>query len=130
MLDLRSILADGPRNPPLSDLTAWGGEVGSAFSRRGRSSLTARLADALARDLVTVHFQPIVRLADGRLEGAEALSRWTDPELGVIPPSTFLPLIEGTELGDQLALRTWSASLDLAAHWRLAGARRRVGSSA
>ncbi len=38
-----------------------------------------------------VWFQPIVDLADGRVEAVEALLRWRHPELGVLPASVFVP---------------------------------------
>ncbi len=46
-----------------------------------------------ARDF-RLFYQPLVCLADGRLEGAEALIRWKDVELGDIPPSEFIPIAE------------------------------------
>lgn len=51
---------------------------------------------ALDRDEMSLHFQPIVSLANGRIQGFEALIRWTHPERGDIPPSEFIPLAEET----------------------------------
>lgn len=42
------------------------------------------------------HYQPIVNLETGMLEGFEALARWQHPTLGTIPPSTFIPIAEDT----------------------------------
>ncbi|MCK9284081.1 MAG: EAL domain-containing protein [Rhodocyclaceae bacterium] len=39
-------------------------------------------------------FQPKVSFKTGRLEGAEALARWIHPEMGVIGPDAFIPLLE------------------------------------
>ncbi len=48
---------------------------------------------ALHNGKLTLHFQPIVD-TEGRIEGVEALLRWTDPTLGQISPETFIPIIE------------------------------------
>lgn len=67
-----------------------------------------RLDHAMRRGLAQghfrVHYQPQVNLASGEIVGAEALCRWTDPELGEISPARFIAVAEETgfisELGD------------------------------
>ena len=54
----------------------------------------AALAAAITRGDIRAAFQPKVALADGKLIGVEALARWTDAELGVVPPDRFIPLAE------------------------------------
>ncbi|MEC9343457.1 MAG: EAL domain-containing protein [Pseudomonadota bacterium] len=56
--------------------------------------LERALSEAIADHQVKPHFQPIISLQDGSLLGFEALARWTDPELGEVPPSRFIPLAE------------------------------------
>lgn len=58
----------------------------------------AQLAAALARGEIRAAFQPKVTLATGALAGVEALARWTDPVLGPVPPSVFVPLAEQSGL--------------------------------
>ena len=50
----------------------------------------------------SVHYQPKVGCADGRLQGCEALIRWQHPTKGMIPPNTFIPLAEETGHIDRL----------------------------
>ncbi|HOT81013.1 MAG TPA: EAL domain-containing protein [Microthrixaceae bacterium] len=56
------------------------------------------LADGLGRAVAgsefDIHYQPEVDLARGRVVGAEALLRWTNPRLGAVPPDTFIPIAE------------------------------------
>ncbi|MFW8628286.1 EAL domain-containing protein [Deinococcus sp. ME38] len=62
-------------------------------SRRERH-VDVRLRRALATSDFTVAFQPIVDLATGRTRKAEALVRWTDAELGNVPPDQFITRAE------------------------------------
>jgi diguanylate cyclase (GGDEF)-like protein/PAS domain S-box-containing protein len=63
-----------------------------------RRRLEIALRDALANDELRVLYQPIVGAGTGEVKGFEALVRWTHPELGVIPPSKFVPVAEEARL--------------------------------
>ena len=63
----------------------------------------ARRADG--RACCELHYQPVVRIADHAIVGAEALLRWNDPEHGSVPPQVFIPLAE--ESGLIHALGEW-----------------------
>jgi diguanylate cyclase (GGDEF)-like protein len=56
------------------------------------------LRKALAEEEFVVHYQPIVRLADRQIIGAEALIRWHSGKGGVIPPCDFIPVAEESGL--------------------------------
>lgn len=53
-----------------------------------------RLRRAFAAEALTVHFQPVVDAHTRKPVGAEALLRWEDEELGVVPPLRFLPVAD------------------------------------
>lgn len=63
-----------------------------------RTVLNQDLREALTRDELEVHYQPVVRIADSYVVGFEALLRWNHPERGPIPPSLFIPIAEESNL--------------------------------
>ena len=63
---------------------------------QARQRLELDLRDALERAEFRLLYQPVVRLADGRVVGYEALLRWTHPTQGDIPPETFIAIAEET----------------------------------
>jgi diguanylate cyclase (GGDEF)-like protein/PAS domain S-box-containing protein len=58
----------------------------------------AELHYALERNEFELHYQPKVDLKSGAITGVEALLRWRSPQLGLVPPNKFIPILEETGL--------------------------------
>ncbi|RTL53435.1 MAG: diguanylate cyclase [Rhodocyclaceae bacterium] len=69
-----------------------------------RLTLQSRLHGAAERGELHLEYQPQLDLMSGRIVGAEALLRWSSPELGVVSPADFIPVAEASglilEIGD------------------------------
>ncbi len=58
----------------------------------------AELHHALERDEFELHYQPKVDLQSGAITGVEALLRWHSPDMGLVSPAKFIPILEETGL--------------------------------
>ena len=56
------------------------------------------LRRAIARDELTILYQPLMAPCGTHMQGLEALVRWTHPELGLMSPEEFIPLAESRGL--------------------------------
>ncbi|MBI2306199.1 MAG: EAL domain-containing protein [Rhodocyclales bacterium] len=63
------------------------------------------LQQAIAKNEFVLHFQPQVALDTGRIIGVEALVRWRNPDLGMVPPDRFIPMAE--ENGAIVSIGDW-----------------------
>jgi diguanylate cyclase (GGDEF)-like protein/PAS domain S-box-containing protein len=70
-----------------------------------RRTLEEGLRRALENREMTVHYQPCLQLATGRVVGVEALLRWQRPELGLVMPKDFIALADFT--GVLLSVGPW-----------------------
>src|SRR5439155_271411 len=72
---------------------------------RGRLDLEIELREAIDREELELHYQPVVSVVSGAITGVEALVRWRHPIRGLVPPGDFIPLAE--ESGLVLPLGAW-----------------------
>lgn len=72
---------------------------------QSRLSIEQDLLIALERDEFVIHYQPIVRVSDRKIVGAEALLRWRHPERGMVPPGDFIGVAE--ETGQIIPIGRW-----------------------
>jgi diguanylate cyclase (GGDEF)-like protein/PAS domain S-box-containing protein len=88
---------------------------------RRLAELEARLSGALAAGQLRLVYQPKVELARGTIAGVEALLRWEHPDLGVVPPATFIPVAE--EAGTIVPIGAWVLRTACAQNmaWQAAG---------
>jgi diguanylate cyclase (GGDEF)-like protein/PAS domain S-box-containing protein len=91
-----------------------------------RLSLSRRLRRAVAHNELTLHFQPIVWTASGRLHSMEALLRWEDPERGLVHPDGFIPAAEEMGLLDPIGAWVIDALAAQIVAWRDEGLEPRV----
>ncbi len=70
-----------------------------------RLSLEAALYRALERDEFELRYQPQASLKSGAIVGAEALLRWRHPEMALVEPARFIPLLEQT--GMMVSVGEW-----------------------
>lgn len=80
-------------------------------------TLESRLRESLQQNALELAFQPFVSLATGAVVGFEALARWTDAELGRVPPTRFIPVAEDSGLIVPLGRWALRESASLLAQW-------------
>ncbi len=76
------------------------------------------LRRAVARREFRVHYQPIVDLNSGKIQGFEALVRWEHPERGMIYPDSFIPMAEESGLISQIGWLVFEEACQQLAAWR------------
>jgi diguanylate cyclase len=65
---------------------------------KAKLNMETQLRHALDRDELSLHYQPKIDVRTGKAVGAEVLVRWNHPELGLVPPGTFIPIAEDAGL--------------------------------
>ncbi|MBW2386911.1 MAG: EAL domain-containing protein, partial [Deltaproteobacteria bacterium] len=85
--------------------------------------LESRLRQALECGEIFLHYQPIRDAVTGDLTAAEALVRWDDPDMGLVPPDEFIPVAEETSAIGPLGLWVLRTACAQAQQWQDEGFR-------
>jgi diguanylate cyclase (GGDEF)-like protein len=83
-----------------------------------RASMERELQAAVTDGTLTLHYQPVVTLADRHVVGVEALLRWDHPTLGMVLPGEFIPLAEESSLIVDLGTFALQEACRQARAWR------------
>jgi diguanylate cyclase (GGDEF)-like protein/PAS domain S-box-containing protein len=85
-------------------------------------SFADQLRHALAAGELSMHYQPIVQMTNGRVVGFEALMRWRHPERGWVPPDVFIALAEQSDLIMDIGAFALHEAISMATTWKSPGA--------
>jgi len=119
--DLRAALASAQESRSVPRGWAWYDKrADDAHVRAFRLLTDIKVALASETELHLV-YQPKVDLRTGLCRSAEALVRWTHPELGPVSPGEFIPLVEATALVTPLTRWVVSEAVTTLAGWHRAG---------
>lgn len=80
-------------------------DVHQDVAMRSRNAGIEEIMGALSRNEFVLYYQPKINMTSGEVTGVEALIRWQHPELGLLLPARFLPIIESHTMG--IALGEW-----------------------
>ncbi len=94
--NLLRLKARGDRVNPSRELTRQ--QTGMNVHDLAHQDLEEALRLAVEREEFTVHYQPKVEVANGRLCALEALLRWERPNYGAVSPGVFVPVLESIGL--------------------------------
>lgn len=83
-----------------------------------RRRLESKLRQAVRNDEILIHLQPKFAFSDNRLVGFEALARWQSQDMGMVPPSQFIPIAEESGLIGVIGQSVIRQVLDVLRRWR------------
>ncbi len=81
---------------------------------RAEQAIDVALRACRFDDEISIMLQPIVELATGRLQAVEVLARWTNPHLGEVSPTKFIPIAERSNAIHGITRTVFRKGLDAA----------------
>lgn len=94
----------GAKGDGKGKLTVFCADMCAAY--RNKLAMKTALSLAIENDQLQLAYQPVIDMNTRKVIGCEALARWHDPELGIIPPFVFIPLAE--EMGVISKITDWA----------------------
>ena len=79
------------------------------------------LGEAVDKQELALHYQPLMELSSRKIVGAEALVRWNHPTRGVIPPADFIPMAEKGSMIGKVTDAVVRNAISQAGLWAAAG---------
>jgi EAL domain-containing protein (putative c-di-GMP-specific phosphodiesterase class I) len=107
------------KRSPTARLAVFSEDMADEAQRR--HLLVAALAGAVDRGEMRLVYQPLYRLGDASLAGAEVLLRWTHPLFGAVPPDECIPLAEESGHINQIGAWVLEQSVAQMAAWERQG---------
>ncbi len=83
--------------------------------------LEVDLRQALSKNELSIHYQPIVDLNTRKIAGVEALIRWQHPQRGLVSPAVFVPIAEESTLIREIGLWVLQAVCNQLSEWHRQG---------
>lgn len=99
--------------------TFFNDQLGAEVSER--NWLETEIKKAIEQETFTLHYQPRIDIASGKVIAAEALLRWEHPERGFVPPDTFIPVCEELGLIDEIGFFVFAHASRQLDQWRSQG---------
>jgi diguanylate cyclase (GGDEF)-like protein len=92
--DKAKIACDSKRNTYKSELCIFEKSLQKAIEKK--QYVVENLDKAIQEGWISVYYQAIVRTVNGKVCSEEALTRWNDPEYGLMNPQDYIPILEET----------------------------------
>ena len=96
-------------------------DVRQDLERESTHQTLQRVRQAVTQQELILHYQPKVNLRNGTVAGFEALLRWQHPQDGLIPPLSFLPQVEQSEVIVEIGEWVIEQALQQIARWKAQG---------